>query len=71
VSLGDWCLAFQDSMVVSSLRVKLEKFTLIDKTTMPSCNVAHQSACGKMPYPSRMKTSNEWLQKHTNLQSGG
>jgi len=71
VSLGDWCLAFQDSMVVSSLRVKMEMFTLIDKTTMPSCNAGHQSPCDEMPYPSRMETSNKWLQKHPNLQCGG
>ena len=29
VSLGDWCLAFQDSMLVSYLRVEMEMFTLI------------------------------------------
>jgi hypothetical protein len=71
VSRGDWCLAFQDSVVVSSLKVKMEMFMRIDKTTMPSCNVGHQSACNEMSYPSRMQTSNAWLQKHTNLQCGG
>jgi hypothetical protein len=57
VSLGDWYLAFQNSTMVTSLTVKKEMFTLVNKTTRPPSYVVHKSACDKMPYSRRTETS--------------
>jgi len=68
ITLDDWCLRYEDNMVVSSSRVNMTIFMDIP-ITMLSQNVKHLSP-SDMPHFRRTDTSTAPLQKPQNLRIG-
>ena len=68
ITLDDWCLRYEDNMVVSSSRVNMSIFMDI-LITMLSQNVKHLSP-SDMPHFRRTDTSTAPLQKPQNLRIG-